>query len=172
MMNSRAVIGRRSAWAGTIVLLAIAGALAFGGWRIFENQRHSGCAACGRAVDGHSLTIATVDGEEQRFCCPACALSVERQSGSKVWILSLSNHSGGGSIDPSEAFVVVGSTVNHCLRTKPMVGSQKHLSHLEYDRCSPSAMAFADQRAAQAFAAEFGGKVAAGSELSAVMKPH
>ena len=161
---------KTSTWVGGVLLLAIAGALAFGGWRIFENQRHSGCAACGRAVDGHSLTIATVDGEEQRFCCPACALSVERQSGSKVRILSLSNHSGGGSVDPAEAFVVVGSTVNHCLLTKPLVGSQKHLSHLDYDRCSPSAMAFADQKAAQAFAVEFGGKVAAGSELSAVMQ--
>lgn len=141
------------------------GVFAYGGWQIFEKQRQSGCAACGRAVDGHALTIAAVDGEEQRFCCPACAFSVERQSGSTVRLVSLSHHDGGGSIDPSEAFVVVGSSVNHCLRSEPLVGSQKRFSHLEYDRCSPSMMSFADERAARAFATQYGGKVTMGNDL-------
>ncbi len=164
-MNLGVQNGRNSTRAGGVVLCVIVGVFAYGGWQIFEKQRQSGCAACGRAVDGHALTIAAVDGEEQRFCCPACAFSVERQSGSTVRLVSLSHHDGGGSIDPSDAFVVVGSSVNHCLRSEPLVGSQKRFSHLEYDRCSPSMMSFADERAARAFATQYGGKVTMGNDL-------
>jgi nitrous oxide reductase accessory protein NosL len=155
-------------WVGTVVLLVIAGFLADGGWRMFENQQQAGCVACGRPIAGHSSTIALVDGEQQHFCCAACAMSVERQSGTDVLLQSLKLHGADEMIDPDDAFVVVGSSVNHCMRTEPLVGSEKHLSHLEFDRCSPSVMTFASREDADQFAAQFGGKVARGGELPAI----
>ena len=55
--------------------------------------------------------------------------------------------------------------MNHCLRTEPLVSEGKEVRHLEFDRCSPSIMAFGGEQAAKEFIAENGGTLATFAEL-------
>jgi len=155
-----------------VSVLVVFGALGYLGWRTLETNEASSCAACNRPLHSESAVWADVDGESQQFCCVACAIWVERQTGAEVTVTRVSDYASTAVLEPSEATFVAGSNVNHCLRQHSVFDPQRTtLDHgkepgsLEFDRCSPSILAFSSRSAAAQFAAREGGRLSTLAEL-------
>lgn len=133
--------------------------LGYAGWRyVHERQSHI-CAACRREVHERTRTLAVVNGKEKGYCCPACALWQNRQTGTPVEIVSLTEYVTGSRLSPDAAFLVRGSDVNSCSHHTSAVGLDKQPVESHFDRCSPSLIAFGSKSRAMAFAREHGGQV-------------
>jgi hypothetical protein len=65
----------------------------------------------------------------------------------------------GAKLSPRESFVVRGSDVNMCARTHELINADKRSMRVNYDRCSPSLLAFGQRSEAMRFAREHGGVV-------------
>ena len=145
-----------------IVILAVFGLYA---WATFQSRQASVCFVCSRPLHGGSSVVAGVDGKSRRFCCAACALWAERQTGAEVEITRVSDYASGVALDPAGATFVVGSRVNYCLQQHSVFDSSrtgldpKETGTLEFDRCSPSVLAFKTPEAAIWFARREGGEL-------------
>ena len=115
-------------------------------------------------------TVAIVDGKRSVYCCPACALSAHQQSGKQVQVGELTDFLSNGPLKPESSYVVRNSDVNPCLQHHPAVGENNQPLEPHFDRCSPSVLAFQDQRSAGAFASEHGGQVLKFSDFAAELK--
>ena len=147
-----------------ILILGLFGYYALG---TFRARQASVCAVCSRPLHSASSVMAEIDGERKRFCCAACAIWAERQTGAIVKITQVSDHDSGSAIDPSEATFVVGSRVNHCLQQhsvfdlpRTTIDPAKETGALQFDRCSPSVLAFLTRSAATRFVGQEGGQLA------------
>lgn len=148
------------------VILTAVGGLGYLGWHTIESRGNAACDVCGRPVHRESAVWAEVEGQRQHFCCAGCALWAHRQTGEDVEITQVNDYVSGSALDPSDAVFVVGSKVNLCLQQHsvfdqhPTVLDQsKEPGSLEFDRCSPSILAFADRPAASEFADRQGGSL-------------
>jgi hypothetical protein len=155
---------------GGAVILLLALLLGYGGWQLLENERVSVCYACGRPLGGHSQTVGLVEGKRELFCCPACALALQRQTGSEVEVIELTAHDSQQPLSPADAFLVVDSRVNHCLRTEPHLDEHGRVGRLDFDRCSPSVLSFSTESAARAFIAANGGKLMDFEDMEAALR--
>jgi hypothetical protein len=150
-------------------LLVISG-LSYAGWRIVHERQTHLCAACQRHIHGESRTAALVNGKKLTYCCPACAISQQRQTGARVDVVSLTDFDRKSQIDPARAYVVRGSDVNSCSHAIAAAGMDKHPMEAHFDRCSPSLLAFADKQAAERFARQHGGQVLTYENAAALSK--
>lgn len=147
-----------------VAVLLVFGVLGFVGWRMLATHEGSSCAVCDRPLHSESAIWAEVDGEPRHFCCAACAIRAERQTGAEVEITEVSDYASATVLGASEAIFVVGSNVNHCLRQHSVFDPQRtaldratETGSLEFDRCSPSILAFSSRSAAVQFAERQGG---------------
>lgn len=161
-----------------IALILILGLFGYFAWGTFQSRQARVCSVCSRPLHGGSSIIAEADGESRRFCCAACALWAERQTGADVQITRVSDYDSGSMIDPSAATFVVGSRVNHCLQQHSVFDSSrtaldpaKETGTLEFDRCSPSVLAFQTTSAAEQFAEQQGGRLTGLAGLRKVLLP-
>ena len=65
----------------------------------------------------------------------------------------------GAKLSPNSAYVVKGSDVNMCAHTHELIGADKRPADIQYDRCAPSLLAFAQEREAIQFSRRHGGTV-------------
>jgi hypothetical protein len=70
-------------------------------------------------------------------------------------------------LKPESSYIVRNSDVNPCLPHHPAVGADSQPLESHFDRCSPSVLAFRDQRSAGAFTSEHGGQVLKFSDFAA-----
>ncbi len=131
------------------------------------SRNNTVCHACFRAVHDHMRTIAISNGRKETFCCPACALTEHQQSGHKVEVLSLTDHDSGKAIVPAQSYIVRGSDVNMCQHHEPTLGQDRQPLATQFDRCSPSIIAFSDMEAAKRFRAAHGGEFLRFAEIAA-----
>lgn len=158
---------RRRRWlVGAFGVLA-GSTLGYAGWRAFRSDSVGECYACKRPIHAHSKTVAFADGRSRVFCCPACALSEQEQTGKPITITRLTSFLTGEPIAPQNAYVVRGSDVNMCIRDRRMIDSDKRPAALHFDRCAPSLNAFAQLSEAQQFARQHGGEVVPFQEAAA-----
>ncbi len=158
MARSSTVVG--------ILLLVIAGTgLLYVGWQTMSSAAEAVCSVCGRPVHTESRTDGVVDGQAQTFCCAACALRAQQQTGSDVMVSGLYDYDSGKTLAPGAAYVVVGSAINLCMREHFLMDAHKEASGMQFDRCSPSILAFSSQAAAERFRSEHGGVVQPFTEL-------
>ncbi len=156
----------RALVAVVIVLFVFAG-LGYMGWHMLETRGETSCEVCGRPLHSESAVWSDAAGDERRhFCCAACALRAERQSGDDIEITEVSDYASDALLDASEAIFVVGSNVNYCLRQhsvfdprRPALDHAKETGALGFDRCSPSILAFSSRSAAAQFAERQGGQL-------------
>lgn len=158
-------MSRKSSFSVVIVVLAIAG-LSYSTLRYVAKRENHTCRACSRPVHEHSRTVALINGKRGFYCCPACALSEHQQAGKPVEVTELTDYLGSGSLNPAESFIVRNSDVNPCARHEAALSPDKQPMHTDFDRCSPSMLAFRDLKAAQAFAVEHGGQVLRFTDLA------
>jgi hypothetical protein len=148
---------KRRRW--LVLGVGAASTMGYAGWRTFGSGDPAVCYACKRPIHEHSKTVAFADGRSRLFCCPACALSQQEQSGKPVAITRLTSFLNGEPLAPENAFVVRGSDVNMCIRDRGIIDADKHPASLRFDRCSPSLYAFAQLSEASQFARQHGGEV-------------
>jgi hypothetical protein len=159
-------VQRKSIVTSLIAILVLAG-LGYAGWRFVTDRNAQSCKACARPVHAHMKTVAILDGKRATYCCPACALSEHQQSGRPVQIVELTDYLTNATLKPETSFVVRNSDVNPCLQHHPAVGENNQPLESRFDRCSPSVLAFHDQRSAATFAGEHGGQVVKFSDFAA-----
>ena len=159
---------RRVWFAGAVCVFAVL-VLGYAGWKSFAHTDADQCYACKRPIHAHSKTVALVDGRSRLFCCPACALSQHRQTGQPIRITQLTAFLTGKALSPDNAYVVRGSDVNMCERTKELMDGDKRAADLLYDRCAPSLIAFAGRGDAEQFVREHGGEVMPFSQAAAAL---
>ena len=160
-MTSRATKG------GVVILIALAGGLGYAGWRMLTPSGQQVCDACNRPIHAQSRTVGEVDGREEVFCCPTCALTAHHQSAKKIRIVQLTDFDTDRPLVPDDAYVVEGSTLNLCLQHQPLADRDKQPVQMAFDRCSPSIYTFSSEADADHFAREHGGTVRRFRELAA-----
>ena len=148
-------------------IVAIALAAGYAGWRAYQRTHPEQCYACQRPIHAHSRTVASAKGGLRIFCCPACALSEQRQEGKAVRVTELTAVNSGAKLSPNDAYVVKGSDVNMCAHAHEMIDADKRAADVHYDRCAPSLLAFAQEREAIQFSREHGGTVLPFREIAA-----
>jgi hypothetical protein len=111
-------------------------------------------------------TVAIVDGKARVFCCLACALSEHQQEGKLVRVTELTDFVTGARLSPNDACIVRGGDVNMCVRTHALMNADKRSADLQYDRCSPSLLAFGRKEEATQYAREHGGEVLLFSDIA------
>ncbi len=146
-------------WLAMLAAVVVAVGLGYAAFKSYRGPQGEQCHACLRPIHAHSRTVAVVNGRQQVFCCPACALSEHEQEGKPIRITELTAFLTGARLSPDRAFVVKGSDVNMCAHAQEPVDADKRAAAVRYDRCSPSLIAFAQQSEAAQFAREHGGEV-------------
>ena len=145
-----------------IILLALLVAVGGGiytAWQWREGSRSASCRVCQRHLHAGSQVVALWQERQEAFCCPTCAVTLGRQAGQAVTVVELTDFETGSRIAPDEAYVVQGSDVNLCLQHPMLTDSQKQPASMQFDRCSPSVLAFSSQQAAETFRQEHGGRL-------------
>ena len=152
-------------WLGALVVAVVATTLGYAAFKVYRGSQAEQCYACRRAIHTPLRTVAIDNGRPRVFCCPACALSEHEQEGRPVRVTELTDFLTGAKLAPGGAFIVKGSDVNLCAHTHELIDADKHAADVQYDRCSPSLLAFGRREDAAAFAREHGGEVAPFSEI-------
>ena len=88
-------------------------------------------------------------------------------AGKPIRVTQLTSFLNGNALDPESAFLVRGSNVNMCERTHELMEENKRTADLQYDRCAPSLIAFAQRGEALQFAREHGGEVVSFTQAAA-----
>lgn len=151
------------------LILLVGGALLYVGWSTLDRPDESVCSVCGRPVHLASRADGEVNGETLTFCCAACALRAGKQQNQDIRLTRVFDYESGEALSPEQAFAVVGSDVNLCMRDHVLMDSHKETSELHFDRCAPSVLAFRSRTAAEAFQNRHGGVVTPFSELEESM---
>jgi hypothetical protein len=142
---------------GSAVLVALALGLAYLGWSMLRPGEARTCHACGRPVHEQVLTIGLDEGRQQTYCCLTCALTHHQQSGETIKIVELRDFSTGQHLAPEQAYIVRESDVNMCMRHPMLADREGSTNTMEFDRCTPSMLAFASRERAEQFQQQHGG---------------
>ena len=142
-----------------VILFAIALGLVYTVWEIGLFSPAQSCDACHRPLHTLTKTIGIVDGRKEVFCCPTCALTAHRQTGQAVQITELTDYETDHRLNPPDAYIVEGSDLNLCTHHHVIMEMDKQATPLQFDRCSPSIMAFAKKESAEKFRHEHGGSL-------------
>jgi hypothetical protein len=151
----------------SVFFVASIAALGYSAWHQSRNPEPEICHACRRPVHVHSRTLADVNGHRTAFCCPACALSEHTQTGASVRVRELTDYLTGTPLSPKTALLVVGSDVNPCIHSRPVIDQDKRTAPLVEDRCAPSMLAFGNRQDAQTFQRAHGGRIVPFEERAA-----
>jgi hypothetical protein len=152
-------------WLVALAVVAAVTGLGYIGFKAYRGSQAEQCYACQRAIHAHSRTVAVDKGRARVFCCPACALSEHEQEGKPIQVTELTNFLTGAKLSPGEAYILKGSDVNMCAHTHELHDADKRSSDVQYDRCSPSLLAFGSRADAVEFARTHGGAVVPFSEI-------
>ena len=145
---------------GLSIVLAFALGLGYAGWRMVRTDSEGEiCLTSGRPIHANMRTVAFVDNKRQVFCCPTCALSEGVQTHSTVRFEQIADSETGHPLRPIDAFAVEGSGVIPCLRPHELANRDGLVVPMDFDRCSPSIIAFSSRSSAEKFASEYGGRV-------------
>ena len=154
-----------------VAVIAIAIGLGYVAINAYRRAQPLECYACKRPIHAHSRAVAVVGGHARVFCCPACALSEERQEGKPIDVKELTAFLTGEKLLPDNSYVVRGSDVNMCARTHELLDADKRAADIHYDRCAPSLLAFRAKAEAVEFSRQHGGAVQTFSEAAAEFSP-
>ena len=156
-----------------IVGLSIAIAVLGAAWYFLGQKPAAICPFSGRTIHAQTRAWITIGGKKYETCCVRCAITEARQTGKPLRILEVADFETGKLIHPEKAWFVEGSMVNLCMRMSPGMESpdQQTVYLRGFDRCSPSILAFSNERLARAFIAKSGGTLTTLSKLEIQAQP-
>ncbi len=147
-----------------IILAGIVGlgavlALMGGAWYFLNQRQAKICPFSGREIHPQTRTLVTIGGRKYETCCVRCAIIEAQQTGKPLRVVKVADFETSRLIDPNNAWFVEGSAVNFCMRMSPAAESpgRETVSVRDFDRCSPSIMAFSNEQHARDFIAQHGG---------------
>ena len=118
------------------------------------------CAVCQRDECKAMAFRMTLDnGKTVETCCPRCGVHYLESSGQHARALEATDFATGHWLDATKATFVSGSDVRGCAMPEPRRDAQGCCMYLQYDRCLPSLVAFADKPAAVEFQKQHGGEI-------------
>ena len=144
--------------ASLIAVAVILGA-AVGDWYALRSRPPAFCEISGRPIHSNMLTVVEVNGEKLYACCPRCPLTLMQQAHAQVKLLEVTDYPSGRRLKARDAYFVNGSIVEMCSAPRMMSEEGRTPYLRQFDRCSPSLLAFAKEDEARAFMAHNGGSL-------------
>lgn len=155
---------RRLISASLIALAVILGA-ALGDWYALRGRPPAFCEVSGRPIHSNMLAVVRVNGEKLYTCCARCPLTLVRQAHARVEVLEVTDYLSGRRLKANDAYFADGSAVEMCSAPRITLDESRTPYVRQFDRCSPSLLAFASEAEARAFIAHNGGKLARVDDL-------
>jgi hypothetical protein len=144
---------------GTFVGLAVICLAALLGYFVWSGRIAGGkpiCEVCKRVIHTEtSFRIARPDGKRRAVCCPRCGLIAVMQSGGQA--LDAIDFSTKKRIGAAEAIYLEGSDIMECCTGTGFRSDEGAYQKIEYDRCMPSLLAFAQREDAETVRQKHGG---------------
>jgi hypothetical protein len=144
----------------TAILLSgflLAGLASAGIWLI-RQTRPEECVFCRRPIHVRARAEVLVDNRRQSACCVRCALTEARQTGKPIRLLEVTDYATNKTLAPESAYFVEGGRVVLCEpHDHDVLDEAKRPVGRVFDRCEPSAYAFARREDAEAFRRDNGG---------------
>lgn len=126
------------------------------------------CAVCQRGECKAMAFRMTLDnGKTVETCCPRCGLHYLETNKQQARTFEATDFATGHWLDATKVVFVSGSDMRPCAMPESKRDAQGCCMYLQYDRCLPSLVAFADKNAAVEFQKQHGGDVLAFAGLSA-----
>lgn len=126
------------------------------------------CAVCQREECKAMAFRMTLDnGKTIETCCPRCGLHYIESNKQHAGALEATDFATGYWLDATRAVFVSGSDMRPCAMPESRRDAQGCCMYLQYDRCLPSLVAFADKPAAVEFQKQHGGEIVALDKLAA-----
>jgi len=121
-------------------------------------RRADHCWVCDREIHPQVRAALTLgDGKKVSACCPRCALHYLEEPSHAVRDIRVTDYASEVSLPLERAFLVEGSDETPCIQHPPITDETRTPTHICYDRCMPSLIAFKDASAARAFMDDHGG---------------
>jgi hypothetical protein len=130
-----------------------------GGYWLIHRRSEQLCSICQRHIKPEAHVVVEIGGKRRDVCCAHCALTEGRQENKPVRFIQVTDYHTGKGLDPQRAWFVDGSRVMACEHDMAKMSEMKQMDQMSFDRCSPGTFAFADRKAAEAFAAANGGVI-------------
>jgi hypothetical protein len=149
----------------SLIAAAVILGVALGDWYALRGRPPAFCEVSGRPIHSNMLTVVEVNGKRLYTCCPRCPLTLVRQAHAQVKLLEVTDYPSGRRLKARDAYFVNGSMVEMCSAPR-MLSDESGTPYVrEFDRCSPSVLAFAREDEARAFLAHNGGTLARMDDL-------
>jgi hypothetical protein len=146
---------------GTLVGLAVICLAALLGYFVWTGRIAGGkpvCEVCKRVIQIEtSFRIDHPDGSMRAVCCPRCGLVAVIQNGGRV--LDAVDFTTKKRIGAAEASYLEGSDIMQCCTNTGFRSDEGAYQKMEYDRCMPSLIAFAQREDAEVIRQRHGGNI-------------
>ena len=146
---------------GTLVGLAVVCLAALLSYFVWSGRIAGGkpiCDVCKRAIHAEtSFRIARPDGSMKAVCCPRCGLAAVIHNGGRA--LDAVDFTTKKRIAAAEAIYLEGSDIMECCMSTGFRSDAGTYQKMEYDRCMPSLLAFAQSEDAEVVRQKHGGNI-------------
>lgn len=146
---------------GTFIGLAVICLAALLGYFVWSGKIAGGepvCDVCKRTIHMEtSFRIVRPDGSKQAVCCPRCGLAATIQNGGQA--LDAVDFTTKKRIRADGAIYLEGSDIMECCMDTGFRSDEGAYRKIEYDRCMPSLLAFAQRKDAEAVRQKHGGDI-------------
>jgi hypothetical protein len=146
---------------GAFIGLAVICLAALLGYFVWTGRIAGGkpvCEVCKRVIQtATSFRIARPDGSVRATCCPRCGLAAVIQNGGRV--LDAVDFAMKKRIAATEAIYLEGSDIMECCTDAGFRSEEGSYEKMEYDRCMPSLLAFAQRKDAEMAQQKHGGNI-------------
>lgn len=150
----------KSFWRGLTVFVAGV-VLVATTWHLINHRRANVCPFSGREIHPQTRTLVNIDGKNYETCCVRCAIIEAQQTGKPLRVLKVADFQTSKLLSPTDAWFVEGSEVNLCMSMSHAAESpgRESVYIRGFDRCTPSTLAFSNERQAREFIAQHGGSL-------------
>lgn len=144
---------------GLAFLGVLFAAVLWGSKRIYAPSTNKTCQVCLRAIhEGQEFTLTLKDGKRIAVCCPPCGLHYELRHSAEVASMKATDFAKGDTLPAAEAVYVETASISFCAEHS-IERREASVEQLQWDRCTPSLVAFRNREEAERFQRLDGGRL-------------